>query len=603
MSQSPATRPIDSPRVITPPRIGTNWLTLPYWTLVTLLFVVPLLFLLRQSVQLDDGRFSLESYVDLLFSRTSIMILRSTFEMSAVVTAGCLLLGFPIAYSVQFLPRILKNTLIGCVVAPFFVTVTVRVFGWFALTSAPSPLADLLTFLTGSTSLRGTGFWVVSLALIQIMMPFAVLPVLSSLAKLDPKIVRSAQSLGASRWRVLVRIVIPLTIPGLLTGAIMVFSQTISAFFVPDILGGGFIILLGNVVVNNISFAYNPHEAAAAAVLLATVSLILIGTAVAVVRSTAGIYRGQAKAVTVPSGAGPRRAESVGDSGGAQGAPWTARSRFLESNPAMARRRLDRLTFGLILGISVIIGTAIMIVPLVMTILLAASSGPLLTFPIPGLSIAPYLNVLRYPGYLDAVVRSVLLGMSVVIIAGVIGTLAAVASRSLPARAGRAFQAAVLAPVVFPSLALGLALFEWFAVLNLRAGIVPLFLGHLVLATPFVIRTVVAGLEHLDPEIEKAARSLGAGRWYTLRKVTLPLLTPSLLSASVFAFWISFDNFTISFFFGSPSTRTIPIQLLVMSSTVVDPRLAAGATLLLVVSVPLIILLRSLPSVQVVRGL
>jgi putative spermidine/putrescine transport system permease protein len=262
-----------------------------------------------------------------------------------------------------------------------------------------------------------------------------------------------------------------------------------------------------------------------------------------------------------------------------------------------------RIAFQIVVVVSVVIGIAIMVIPLAMTIVLAASSGPLLTLPIPGLSVMPYVKVLQYPGYLEAVVRSVGLAVVIVVISGVIGTITAIAGRSLTGRSARVFQTAVLAPVVFPSLALGLALFEWFAVIKLRAGLLPLFLGHLVLATPFVIRTVLAGLDHLDPELEKAARSLGARRWYALRRVTLPLLIPSLLSAGVFAFWISFDNFTISFFFGSPTTRLIPVQLLVMASSVVDPRLAAGATLLLVVSVPLILLLRMLSSVQMMRNM
>jgi putative spermidine/putrescine transport system permease protein len=562
--------------------------------MLAFLFAIPLLLLLRHSLRLEDGGFGLGNYGALLLARAPLAIIRTTFHVTLVVTLGCLTLGFCIAYAIQIVSGPIKSLILGCVIAPFFVTVTVRVFGWFALTSPPSPFADLLTWFTGSGSLRNTGFVVVSLAMIQIMMPFAVLPIASSLAKLDPRIVKSARSLGADRWRLLARIIIPISIPGLLTAGILVFAQTISAFFVPDILGGGFVVLLGNVVVNNISFAYNPNEAAAAAVVLAAASLGLIWLAVAVTRATAGVYRSQAKPA---AGAGE---PALGRAPGAAAAPGVA-SAHEATVSALHRVRRRQLVFTAVMFGAVALGIGIMMVPLAMTVVLAASSGRLLTLPIPGLSIRPYLDVLRYPGYLDAVARSLVLATVVVVVAGVVGTVTAVAGRGLTGRAGRAFQIAVLAPVVFPSLALGLALFEWFAVVRLRAGPLPLLLGHLVLATPFVIRTVIAGLEQLDPDMEKAARSLGGRRGYTFRRITLPLLLPSVLSASVFAFWISFDNFTISFFFGSPTTRTIPIQLLVMASSVVDPRLAAGATLLLVISLPLVLLLRVLPSPQIMR--
>jgi putative spermidine/putrescine transport system permease protein len=573
------------------------WVTLPYAAILILLFVIPVSFLVRQSLVREDGTFTLANYESVLLSRASVAMLRTTFEMTAVVTIGCLILGFCIAYAIRSLSGALRSVVIGCVIAPFFVTVTVRVFGWFALTAPPSPLASLLTMLTGTSSLRGTAFAVVSLAMMQIMMPFAVLPIASSLSKLDPRIERSALALGADRWRLLSRILLPLSVPGLLTGGILVFAQTISAFFVPDILGGGFVVLLGNVVVNNISFTYNPHEAAAAALILAITSLMVIWVAVKMTWAMAGIYRGQRR---TPADGSARHATPSAPAPTVSGPVVAVAPRASASRSRVTRRRI---AFQLLVAVSVLIGIAIMVIPLAMTIILAASSGPLLTFPIPGLSVMPYVNVLGYPGYVEAVVRSVGLAMAIVVMAGVIGTVTAIAGRSLTGRSARVFQTAVLAPVVFPSLALGLALFEWFAVIKLRAGLLPLFLGHLVLATPFVIRTVLAGLDHLDPELEKAARSLGARRWYALRRVTLPLLMPSLLSASVFAFWISFDNFTISFFFGSPTTRLVPIQLLVMASAVVDPRLAAGATLLLVVSVPLVLLLRRLSSVQMMRNM
>lgn len=265
------------------------------------------------------------------------------------------------------------------------------------------------------------------------------------------------------------------------------------------------------------------------------------------------------------------------------------------------RLRLSVLTFYAVTITLVVAGVVVAIAPLVLTALLALSSGPLLHLPIPGYTLSNYEEVIDYPGYVRSIVTSLVLAFAVVIVSAVIGTATALGLRNSTGKPGALMWALILSPIVFPSLAFGLALFEITVVLDVSSGVKAIFVGHVILAVPFVARTVAAGLDHLPPEMEKAARTLGAHGWYLARRITLPLVKASIFSASVFAFWISFDNFTISYFLASPEERPVPIQLLIMASTVVDPSLAAGATLLLVVSVPVILAVRPIFSVRRIR--
>jgi len=579
-------------------------MALPYALAFILLFCFPIAYLILQSLRSITGSFTAGNYTSLIGSATSLASVRNTALVALLVTAGCLVLGFAVARVVQLAPGLIKGIILGLVIAPFFVTVTARVFGWLAIMSSHGPTVGLWMKLTGQApSPKTMGLPVVCMALIQIFLPFAVLPILSSLVKADPLIDRSARSLGAGPWRRLLKVTLPLATPGVLTAAVLVFGQTISSFFVPDILGGGFVILLPNVVVNDISFFYNPQEAAAAAVMLAAGSLAVIGLLTALVRSRAGIYRAEAARAAAPFREGPEETlDTIKPNTGLAARLNIRPVRALQyASPSRHSARAVSLTA--LLLVVVVIGLAIIVIPLLMTVALAFSAGPVLSLPIPAFTLARYQQVLQYHGYVDALMRSILLALAVVLGAGSLGALTAIAAHYSRGRFAVLLQLIILSPIVLPSLAFGLALFEWFAVFHLHAGLLPLFLGHVVLATPFVTRTVLAGLEHLDPDLEKAARTLGARQVYALRRVTLPLITPALLSASIFAFWISFDNFTVSYFFDSPDTRTVPIQLLVMTGTVVDPRLAAGATLLLLVSLPLFVVLRSLLSIQTIRDL
>lgn len=143
----------------------------------------------------------------------------------------------------------------------------------------------------------------------------------------------------------------------------------------------------------------------------------------------------------------------------------------------------------------------------------------------------------------------------------------------------------LLSPILVPVIAVALGLYLYFNVIGMRGSELSLILAHSVITTPFVIVTAMAGLRHIDANLEIAATVMGAGRWRTLTRVTLPMLKPAILAGALFAFLISFDEVVIAWFVAQTASPTLPVA---MYSSIqwsgVSPVLAAISMLLTVLS-------------------
>ena len=139
--------------------------------------------------------------------------------------------------------------------------------------------------------------------------------------------------------------------------------------------------------------------------------------------------------------------------------------------------------------------------------------------------------------------------------------------------------AILMLPLVVPAIITAAALYGVYAGLGLNGTITGLVIGHTVLITPYVIATVGAALRTLDPMLENAAATLGAPPWAGFRRITLPLILPSILSGLLFAMVISFDELLVSLFVSTARTRTVPVLMWSNLRGDFDPTIAAIATL------------------------
>ncbi|MEM8854692.1 MAG: ABC transporter permease [Pseudomonadota bacterium] len=152
-----------------------------------------------------------------------------------------------------------------------------------------------------------------------------------------------------------------------------------------------------------------------------------------------------------------------------------------------------------------------------------------------------------------------------------------------------AFSVLLMGPIIVPHIAIAVALYLWLAPLGLVGSLFGFVLAHTMLALPFFVFTVASALSQIDQELEAAAMSCGASRLRAFFEVTLPLITPSVLSGSLFAFVISFDEPTISFFLSSIRDRTLPRRMFENIEHSLTPELPAIATMLTVLSVALLL--------------
>ena len=142
-------------------------------------------------------------------------------------------------------------------------------------------------------------------------------------------------------------------------------------------------------------------------------------------------------------------------------------------------------------------------------------------------------------------------------------------------------MALLTAPLIVPSIVIGTALYIFFIEIEIASGwpfagsLVALALAHILITIPWTVRLITASLLGLDPALEEAAMSLGANRWRTLLRVTLPVIRPAVVAAGLFGFVVSFGNLEISLFLVAPGMTTLPIAILQYLEWKIDPTIAA----------------------------
>lgn len=230
-----------------------------------------------------------------------------------------------------------------------------------------------------------------------------------------------------------------------------------------------------------------------------------------------------------------------------------------------------------------------LLLPTLLVAPMSLSPERFLQFPPSGLSLRWYAAYFGDSDWIAATLFSLKTGILAAIGATVVGTMAALALVRGRVRGRSVVELLVIGPVVVPHIALAVAMFLVFEQLRLTGTLLGMAMAHVVLALPFVIFTVLAGLQRFDADLEMAALSCGASRFATFRHVTLPLIAPSVVSAALFAFIISFDEAVVSFFISDLDRKTLPRKMFEDIDYDVSPILAAVATMLTLLTVAILI--------------
>jgi spermidine/putrescine transport system permease protein len=215
----------------------------------------------------------------LVFNTDYLEIFQRSFWLSILTTAGCLLIGFPTALYLALQTERKRNLLLFLVTVPFWTNLLVRAYAWMLLLRNGGLVDEGLQGL-GITD-TGLGLLytnnAVTIGLLYTYLPFMVLPIYTSLEKMDWRLVEAAFDLGANRFHALKRIIVPLAMPGIVAGSILVFIPSLGNYIIPELLGGGKTLMIGNLIQLQFGSSHNwPLGAALSFALLSFVLLAML---------------------------------------------------------------------------------------------------------------------------------------------------------------------------------------------------------------------------------------------------------------------------------------------------------------------------------------
>jgi len=224
---------------------------------------------------------------------------------------------------------------------------------------------------------------------------------------------------------------------------------------------------------------------------------------------------------------------------------------------------------------------AYLLLPVVVVALASFSRTSYLTVPPKGLTLRWFSAVLGDPEYVHAIVFS--LGLALVATVGslAVGVAASYALLRRRVPGGAVISALLNAPLIFPGVVVGVALLQFYALVRMNGTLLGLALAHMVITVPYVVRAVMASLQGIDPELESAARVLGASGPVAFFTVTLPLIRPGIAAGALFSFIVSFDNVPVSIFLLGAGQMTLPVKIFTAIEYGVDPSIAAISTMLI----------------------
>lgn len=223
-----------------------------------------------------------------------------------------------------------------------------------------------------------------------------------------------------------------------------------------------------------------------------------------------------------------------------------------------------------------------LVLPSVIVIPMSFSASKMMTFPPTSFSLHLYGDFFFVEGWMQTARQSVFVAACTTVLALLLGSTAAygLVRANFPGK--RIIMMIFLAPIFVPLIVVALAFYIYFSVLHLQGNSIALIAAHTAIVTPFVIVLLTASLRKVDPSIEAAATTMGAGKIYVFTHVTLPMIRPGLISAGLFAFLLSFDELVVAVFLTGFDTKTLPVKMYESLIYEVSPVLAAISTLLTV---------------------
>jgi putative spermidine/putrescine transport system permease protein len=569
---------------------GMFILTVGFFIPLAMLFTVSFYQYVPGSTILKK-EFSPENYIR-FFDSYYLETLLTTLRIALLTTLTALFLGYPLAFIINKSKGWLKSALFIVILTPLLTNVVARTLGLMIVLGRHGPINRLLEFI-GLTPLQLVPSELgIIVGLTQVFMPYMILSISSVLSNIDFSLEEAARDMGATPFKAFRKIILPLSMPGIIAGSLFVFLLSFSSYVTPRLLGGGKVMVMTMLIYQQTMQLLNWPFGAAVAIILLIVSIVLV-TSYSRITAGASLQErtlNEDTVTLVPVKSSGSFRQTIKD--------------YLYDLKASLGKRIDRLTgyfpgragiarlFRLIgkplLFVWVVLSVTFIILPLPLVVISSFSSSSMITFPPEGFSLRWYQAILDRPEYVRSLMLSLRLAFLSMLISVTLGTLASLGLVRYSFKGREIMRSLFLSPLMLPAVIVGISLLRFLVVLRMVATFQGILLAHLVLTTAYVVRTVSSNLVGFDYSLEEAARDLGASPLYTFRKITLPLIKPGLIVAAIFAFIVSFDETTVSIFITGGRTITLPVRIFSQLEYGLDPIVTAISSILIIMTVLII---------------
>ncbi len=251
----------------------------PYIFWISIIIVVPMLLIVLYAFTKPGNdvitiRFTLNNFVKFFSDDIFMSVLQQSLKIAVITTILCILLGYPAAYIIANSDEKRKIILVLVITLPMWINMLVRTYAWMGILQDNGIINSILSFFNiPAIKMLHTDFAVI-LGMVYNFIPFMILQIYTSLTKMDKSYLEAADDLGANKVQSFLRITLPLSIPGVISGITLVFLPAVSSFFIPKLLGGGQYVLIGNVIESQFLTSGNWNFGSAISMIMAVIIMI-----------------------------------------------------------------------------------------------------------------------------------------------------------------------------------------------------------------------------------------------------------------------------------------------------------------------------------------
>ena len=507
-------------------------MALPIYVWLALLVLLPNVLLiavsfLKSSSGLVQFEATFGNFARLAQSKAFWWLLFKTLATAAVASALATLFAFPTAYYASRKLRRGRLIALFLVVIPLWISLLMRVFSWKIILGENGILNSALVYL-GILSEPSTAFlytpFSVLLAFTYVCFPFVFVTTYSALERIPGNLIEAAEDSGANPWRTFWYVVWPLARPGAAIGFMLAFLLCIGDYITPAMVGGLDGTMLGMVIASQFGLAGNwPYGASLALVLMLFVSTILV--LIVYATRTPGVLVGEDSGALPPSGKAL--------TGAAVLRQWIAFAAFL-------------------------VPYVFLYLPLILIVTFSFNDSSLQAFPLSGFTLKWYSAAFANPSMQAALLRSLTVGVLVLLVSVTAGTLFAIVLAYGKVKGVQAIELLLAVPVAIPGVVLGLTMVLACQMLGIPVGLPRVVAGHSSFVMPVVMMIVLARLRRLDPSLLEAAMDCGATKVRAFFHVLFPLIRGSVIGGALLGFTLSVDEVVITLFL-TGAEPTLPV--------------------------------------------